>query len=226
VVCRSRICFTMIMTMISGSPSNGTEVLIHRISGGDRQALPELFTRQRRRLRRMVRLRLDQRLQGRVDPEEVLDEVYRDVLQRAREYFSEPKVSPFVWLRQLTDERLAEVHRRLIQSAAQHAGNEVSLFRGPLPEATSASLAAMLLGQLSEPVHAARRAAQQIRLQETLTQMDRLDREVLVLRHFEMLNNDETAEVLGVSRSEASRYYLRALKLIKESMSSAPGFSG
>jgi RNA polymerase sigma-70 factor, ECF subfamily len=212
------------MGMIAGSQSNGTEVLIGRISGGDREALPELFTRLRKRLRRMVRLRLDQRLQGRVDPEEVLDEAYRDVLQNAREYVADPRVSPFVWLRQLTGRRLSDVQRRFIQSG--DVDQEVSLFRGPLPQATSVSLAAMLLGQLSQPFQAAQRAAKQIRLQETLKQMGPVDREVLVLRHFEMLNNDETAEVLGLSRSEASRYYLRALKLIKESMSDTPAFSG
>jgi RNA polymerase sigma-70 factor (ECF subfamily) len=212
------------MGIIAGSQSNGTEVLVGRISGGDREALPELFTRLRKRLRRMVRLRLDQRLHGRVDPEEVLDEAYRDVIQNAREYFADPRVSPFVWLRQLTGRRLSDVQRRFIQSG--DAGAEVSLFWGPLPAATSVSLAAMLLGQLSQPVQAAQRAAKQIRLQETLKQMGSVDREVLVLRHFEMLNNDETAEVLGLSRSEASRTYLRALKLIKESMSDTPASSG
>jgi len=226
VECQRRFCFTILMAMIAGSQSNGTEVLVLRISGGDREALPELFTRLRKRLRRMVRLRLDQRLQGRVDPEALLDEAYHDVLQHAREYFAQPSVSPFVWLRQLTGRRLSEVQRRFLGSSARDAAQEVSLFRGALPQATSVSLAAMLLGQLSQPIQAAQRAAKQIQLQETLKQMDPVDREVLVLRHFEMLNNDETAEVLGLSRLEASRYYLRALKLIKDSMADAPGFPG
>ena len=114
------------------------------------------------------------------------------------------------------------MQRRFLGSA-RDAAQEVSLFRGALPQATSVSLAAMLLGQLSQPIQAAQRAAKQIQLQETLKQMDPVDREVLVLRHFEMLNNDETAEVLGLSRLEASRYYLRALKLIKDSMADSQG---
>jgi RNA polymerase sigma-70 factor (ECF subfamily) len=213
------------MVVTAGSQSNGTELLIRRVNGGDGAALPELFGRVRRRLRRMVRLRLDPRLQGRVDPEWVLDEAYRDVREQAREYVAEPKVSPFVWLRQLTEGRLTAVQRRLLKSVSVsgEVGQEVSLFQGPLPEVTSVSLAAMLLGQLPHPVQEAQRAAKQIRLQETLKQMDRVDREVLVLRHFEMLSNDETAEVLGLSRLETSRYYLRALKLVKESMSDSPG---
>jgi RNA polymerase sigma-70 factor (ECF subfamily) len=214
------------MVTLGGGQSSGTEVLIHRISGGEAAALPELFERRRRRLKRMVRLRLDQRLQGQVDPEDVLDEAYRDVLQQAREYLAEPKVSPFVWLRQLTDRRLADVQRRFLRSSPADAECGVMLFQGPLPQVSSVSLAAMLMGQLPAPIQEAQRAAQQIRLQEALKQMDAVDREVLVLRHFEMLNNDETAEVLGLSTSEASRYYLRALKQIKESMSAVSGPSG
>jgi RNA polymerase sigma-70 factor (ECF subfamily) len=214
----------MNMVAIGGSQSNGTDVLIHRINGGEAEALPELFARRRKRLRRMVWLRLDQRLQGRVDPEDVLDEAFRDVLQHAREYLADPKVSPFVWLRELTNRRLTDVQRRRLESSAPDAGQEVMLVQGPLPQVTSLSLAAMLMGQLSQPVQAAQRAAKQIRLQEVLKQMLPVDREVLVLRHFEMLNNDETAEVLGLSRSETSRYYLRALKVMKDFMSDMPGF--
>jgi RNA polymerase sigma-70 factor (ECF subfamily) len=212
------------MASIAGNQANGTEVLIDRIKGGEAEALPELFARRRKRLRRMVRLRLDQRLQGCVDPEAVLDAAFRDVLQQAREYLAEPKVSPFVWMRQLTNRRLADVQRRLFASGSLDAGQDISLVQGPLPEVSSVSLAAMLMGQSSQPVHQAQHVAKQMRLQEALKQMRPVDREVLVLRHFEMLDNDETAEVLGLPRAEISRHYLRALKLIKDFMTDMPGF--
>jgi RNA polymerase sigma-70 factor (ECF subfamily) len=211
------------MVSIGGNPAGGTEVLIGRIKGGEAEALPELFARRRKRLRRMVRLRLDQRLQGRVDPEDVLDQAFRDVLQHARDYLAGPKVSPFVWLRQLTNRRLTDMQRRLFESAPPDIGQDISLVQGPLPQVSSVSLAAMLMGQFSRPVHDAQHVAKQMRLQEALKEMRPVDREVLVLRHFEMLDNDETAEVLGLPRSEVSRHYLRALKLIKEFMSDMPG---
>jgi RNA polymerase sigma-70 factor (ECF subfamily) len=213
------------MVTISQSPSNGSELLLRRIGGGDHEALPELFVRVRRRLRRMVRLRIDPRLQDRVDPEDVLDQAYRDVLQHGREYLSDPKLSPFVWMRQLANRRLSDAQSRFLKPGAVEVNQEVSLFQGPLPHVSSMSLAAMLLGEHSQPVQEAHRATKQIRLQEALKQMGSIDREVLVLRHFEMLNNDETAEVLGLTRSEASRYYLRALKLVKDVMLDTPGFS-
>jgi RNA polymerase sigma-70 factor, ECF subfamily len=213
------------MVSIGGNPAGGTEVLTERIKGGDAEALSELFARQRRRLRRIVRLRLDQRLQGRVDPDDLLDAVCRDVLQRAQEYVAAPNVSPFVWIRQLASRRLSDAHRRYFQSASPDVGQEISLVQGALPPVSSVSLAAMLMGQCSQPVHDALHVANQMRLQEALKQMRPLDREVLVLRHFEMLNNDETAEVLGLPRSEIGKHYLRALKLIKGFLSDLPGFS-
>jgi RNA polymerase sigma-70 factor (ECF subfamily) len=54
--------------------------------------------------------------------------------------------------------------------------------------------------------------------------MDALDREVLVLRHFEHLSNDEAALALGLKKSTASQRYIRALKRLKEILSAIPGF--
>jgi RNA polymerase sigma-70 factor (ECF subfamily) len=84
------------------------------------------------------------------------------------------------------------------------AGREVPLYRGALPQASSASLAQQMLAGLTSPTQAAVRAEMQILLQEALNSMDPLDREVVVLRHFEELNNVETAQVLGIETSAAS----------------------
>src|SRR4029077_16627747 len=100
---------------------------------------------------------------------------------------------------------------------------EVSLYRGALPQATSVSLAAHLLGRMTSAPQAAIRAEHKLLVQEALNSMDPLDREVLVLRHFEQLSNDETALVLGLKKGTASQRYIRALKRLKEFLSSIPG---
>jgi RNA polymerase sigma-70 factor (ECF subfamily) len=93
-----------------------------------------------------------------------------------------------------------------------------------LPEANSQSLAAALLGKLSSPSQAAMRSELQVRLQETLNSMDEIDREVLVLRHFEQLSNVETAQVLGLQERTASKRYLTALRRLKGALGSMKGF--
>ena len=106
------------------------------------------------------------------------------------------------------------------------AGQEVSLYRGALPQASSASLAKHLLAGLTSPTQAAVRAELQLQLQEALNSMDPVDREVVVLRHFEELNNVETAQVLGIETSAASKRYMRAIRRLKAILDRVPGFFG
>jgi RNA polymerase sigma-70 factor (ECF subfamily) len=183
-----------------------------------------LFAHYRDRLRRMVRLRLDRRLYGRLDPSDVLQEAYLDFARRFPEYARAPSVPLYLWLRSLTGQKLIDLHRRHLGAKMRDAGQEVSLYRGALPQASSVSLANQLLGRLTSPSVAAIRAETQIRVQEALNSMDPLDREVLTLRHFEMLSNDETAEVLGISKKAASKRFVRALERLQDILTLLPGF--
>jgi RNA polymerase sigma-70 factor, ECF subfamily len=208
---------------MASEPSDVIE-LHRRIERGDESALLELFARHRDRLKRMVKLRLDRRLQGRLDPSDVLQEACIDVVRRAREYLANPSMPVFLWLRWITGQKLLILHRRHLGSKAREVGWEVSLHQGALPQATSVSLAAMLLGRLTSPTRAAQRAELQLRLQEVLNGMDPIDREILTLRHFEELNNNETAQILGISKTAASNRYIRALKRLKDALAGMPGF--
>jgi RNA polymerase sigma-70 factor, ECF subfamily len=99
---------------------------------------------------------------------------------------------------------------------------EVSIFHEALPEASSAALAAQLLGEQTSPSEAAVRAERLLRLQEAINQLDSIDREVLSLRHFEQLSRAETATVLGISEAAAAKRYIRALKRLKTTLGEAP----
>ncbi len=198
--------------------------LIQRALAGDESALALLFDGYRDRLRRMIRLRLDRRLSGRVDTSDVLQDAYLDVRKRIGEYARDPAAMPFhLWLRLIAGQRLTDVHRHHLGAQMRDAGQEVSLHRGPFPQANSVSLAAQLLGKMTRASHAAIRAEHKLIVQEALNGMDPIDREVLALRHFEHLSNDETAQVLGLTKSAASNRYIRALKRLKEILSSIPG---
>jgi RNA polymerase sigma-70 factor (ECF subfamily) len=155
--------------------------LCRRAVDGDRQAINELFGLYRDRLRAMVRLRLNRRLQGRVDPSDVLQEAYLEVCKGFPEYIRAPALPFFLWLRHITGQKLIAVHRQHLGAQMRNAGREVSLYRGALPQASSASLAAQLLGGFTSVSQAAIRAELQVRVQEALNSMDALDREVLAL---------------------------------------------
>jgi RNA polymerase sigma-70 factor, ECF subfamily len=201
-----------------------TEDLVERAAAGDGPALAELFERHRGRLEQVVRLRLDRRLQGRLDPADVLQEAYLDLTRRFPEYVANPALPFYLWLRLLTGQRLVDLHRQHLGAKMRDAGLEVSLAHGGMPSASSVSLDELILGRLTSASRAAIRAETRSRVQEALNGMDPMDREVLVLRHFEMLSNEETAQVLGIKPSAASNRHMRALRRLKEILAEVPGF--
>jgi RNA polymerase sigma-70 factor (ECF subfamily) len=199
------------------------EQLLTRAQTGDEGALGELFTAYRGRLERMVALRLDRRLTGRVDAADVVQEAYLEVHRRFPDYVLEQNVPFFLWLRLVTGQKLTDFHRHHLGAQMRDAGQEVSLYRGAMPQASSVSLAEQLLGKLTSASQAAIRAERKLFVQEALNRMDPLDREVLVLRHFEHLSNEDTARALELTKSAASHRYIRALRRLKEILSAVPG---
>jgi RNA polymerase sigma-70 factor (ECF subfamily) len=214
---------------MASSPADNsaeTDRLLRQAAQGDAQQWGALLQRHRQRLRRMVALRLDQRLQGRLDASDVIQEAFLEASARLPEYVQQPTLPFFLWLRFLTGQKLLQLHRQHLGTRMRDAGREVALYRGALPEASSAALAAQLIGHDTRPSEAAMKAERKIRLQEALNSMDPMDREVLALRHFEQLNNAETAQVLGLHESAASKRYLRALKKLKEILIDPTGRNG
>jgi RNA polymerase sigma-70 factor, ECF subfamily len=199
--------------------------LLERAAEGDARALEELFSRYRDRLKRMVHLRLSRRLQGRIDDSDVLQEAFLEISRKLTDYAQQPSLPLYLWLRHMTGLKLAEVHRRHLGTQMRDADREVTLHRGGLPEADSASLAAQLLGKLTTPSQAAVKAETRLYVQEALNSMDPLDREVLALKHFEQLSTSEIAAVLGLSKAGAGSRYLRAIKRLREILSQIPGFN-
>jgi RNA polymerase sigma-70 factor (ECF subfamily) len=212
------------MDVIMRSEESETDELIRRASAGDEQALADLFALYRNRLRKMVSLRLDRRLQGRIDPSDVLQEAYLDLAKELPKYREEPAIPFFLWLRLVTGQRLMRIHRRHLGAQMRDAAREVSLFRGPLPQVSSVSLAAQLLGQFTSVSQAAMRAEVQIQLQEALNGMEDVDREIIALRNFEELSNNEAAKLLGLEPSTASKRYVRALMRLQDRLKTVPGF--
>jgi RNA polymerase sigma-70 factor, ECF subfamily len=201
------------------------EDLVARVKRGDERALAELFSKERDRLWRMVQARLDRRLQGRVDPDDILQEAYLDATRRMAHFASEPAMSFFLWLRLIVGQTLIDVHRRHLEAQIRDAGRDVSIARAGSPGASSASLAGYLVAHLTSPSQAAIRAEMEAQLGQAIDSLDPIDREVLILRHFEELTNGEVAEVLGLQVKAASIRYVRAVARLKTILTRFPGFS-
>lgn len=203
--------------------SGEDDELVRRAAGGDEAAAAELFGRHRDRLQRLVRLRLDRRLQGRIDTSDVLQETYLDLVQQLPAFAARGDMPVFLWLRLLAGQRLSRLHRQHLGAAMRDAGREVPIDGGATPEAGSASLAVRLLGRLTTASQAADRAERKRLLEQTLDAMDPIDREIIALRNFEELTNAEAAAVLGLSKTAASNRYVRALARLQNALRDVPG---
>jgi len=188
---------------------------LRRLRGGDASAAA-VFSEYRERLLRMVQLRMDRRLLGRVDCEDILQETYLEVSRRLDSFLEQPAVPFFVWIRQITMQILIDTHRGHVGTQKRDANREISLYQGTIARASSLSLAAHLVGNLTSPSQAALRDEIIDEMRQALDQMDTIDREVLVLRHLEELSNNEVAEILNLDKSAASKRYVRALTRLKE----------
>ena len=208
---------------MSENNSSETEKFLKAAAGGSTPDWGAVLARHRDRLRRMVMLRLDQRLQGRVDPSDVLQEAFLEAAKHLKDYLSRPAMPFYLWLRSITGHKLSALHRQHLGTNMRDAGREVSLYRGSLPETSSAALAAHLIGQDTRPSEAAVRAERKILLQAALNSMDVIDREVLALRHFEQLSLAEVAQVLDIKEKAAGKRYLRALQRLKNILRAIPG---
>jgi RNA polymerase sigma-70 factor (ECF subfamily) len=214
------------MGTVMKDPPSETVRMLARLQAGDRRALSDLFQRHRERLRKMVELRMDPRLTGRIDASNVLQDGFLDLSKQVESYLSDRRLPVFLWLRLVVSDRLAMVHRQHLGTAMRDGGREISLYRNPLPRVSSAALASMLLGRLASPPNAAIRAGQILQVQEAVNSLDPLDREVVALRHFEQLTRGETAVVLGITEEAGAKRYIRALKKLKTILAAMPGGLG
>jgi RNA polymerase sigma-70 factor (ECF subfamily) len=188
-----------------------TEGWLAGVRRGDAEALAALLDHYRPRLRQMVRLRMDRRLAGRVDPSDVIQEVYLDAKRQVQAYLQEPKVDFYVWLRGLVGQRLSNVRRQHLGAKCRTAWREVSL-----PAESSLMLAQQLLAGGTSPSRALLKKELRRRVQQAIERLPPGDREVILMRHFEEMSNREVAQAIGLSESGATMRYGRALFRLKE----------
>lgn len=181
--------------------------LENALRGGDLSALTTLFERERERIQRMVHFRIDPRLAARIDPEDVVQDTFVEAEKRIAAFQAEDKPF-FLWLRLVAQQTMIDLFRKHIGAKMRNAAREV---HSPKTHAMSG----FFVGHFTSPSQAAMREEARQRIEQALDSMEEIDREVLLLRHFEELSNKETAEVLGIQENAASNRYVRALGRLK-----------
>ena len=189
-----------------------TDLLLSRIGQGDAAAGPTLFAAHRRRLRQMIAVRLDPRLSARLDPSDVLQDVFAEASQRLADYARQRPIPFYPWLRQIAWQRLVKLHERHVYAEKRSVGREV--WRA-LNDASAEHLADRLIDSATSPSGRLARKEALDRLARELARLSERDREVLILRYLEQLNVAEVAAVLGITESAVKLRHLRALDRLR-----------
>lgn len=195
--------------------ANFEEELLSRASAGDLQALGDLLQHYREKLLRIIHFRMDPRLRSRLDADDILQDAYIESNSRFADYVANQEMPFFLWLRFIAIQKLFQLHRKHLGAQIRDAAREVSIYSSPQPQATSAVLAAHLLGKHTSPSVAAVRAETTALVENALNSMNEMDREILALRRFEKLSNSEVSELLDITKTAASNRYIRALQRLK-----------
>lgn len=188
--------------------------LLLRSATDDGEARAQLLLRFRERLRRMIAMRLDRRLAARVDPSDIVQETMRDAFARLSEYFADPKIDFYPWLRRIAWDRLMDVYRQHIEAQKRSVLKEQN-WAPELNEQSVAELANSLITHSHNPRQQALRAELETRVLQALAQLKPHDREILVLRYLEQLDVTEIAGVLGISATAVTSRHLRALQRLR-----------
>lgn len=192
-----------------------TDELLVNCRAGDAGAVNELMDRHREVLRQLVRMRLDQKILRRIDVSDVVQEVLVEANRRLQDYLRNPAMSFRLWLRQIAQDRIIDAHRRHRVSARRSVDREQGLAVPRGADQSSAQLASLLSDHNLTPEAAALQQELARKVESAITQLDPRDNEIIVMRHYEHLSNQEIAQALDLTEPAASMRYLRAVRRLK-----------
>ncbi|WP_254507512.1 sigma-70 family RNA polymerase sigma factor [Anatilimnocola floriformis] len=195
--------------------SEPTQELLAGAKQGDSAAVNNLMDRHRDSLRRMVQMRLDHKVQRRVDVSDVVQDVLVEANRRLQDYIANPVMPFHLWLRQIAQDRIIDAHRRHRGSAKRSVDREQPMLVAGADDHSTMQLAAQLCDPQMTPGAAATQKEMVQAVELAITKLDDVDCEIIIMRHFEQLSNQEIAQALGLTEPAASMRYLRAIKRLR-----------
>jgi RNA polymerase sigma-70 factor (ECF subfamily) len=197
-------------------PDEPPERLLERARAGDAAARGRLLEAYRGYLRLLARLQLGRRLQGKVDPSDLVQEAF---LEAHRDFAAFRGATPAelrAWLRRVLAHNLANQLRRYQGTRRR----DVRLEREVAAELeqSSQALERGLAAADASPSRLASDREQAVRLADALERLPDDYREVLLLRHFEGLSFPDVARRLGRTVDGVKNVWARALARLRPLM--------
>jgi RNA polymerase sigma-70 factor (ECF subfamily) len=203
--------------------SEETQKLLDQIRQGDTAALERLLSLYREPLRRMIGLRLDPALASRLDASDVVQDALLEVSRRLKDYLRDASMPFDLWLRHIAKDHIIDAHRRHRKAQRRSLDREQPLVPASLAEHSSVELMGQLLDHELTPATAAMQQEMQRKVADAVARLDEHDREVIVMKLYEQLSNQDVAKILGLTEAATSMRFMRAVRRLKALL--APGGS-
>lgn len=200
--------------------------LLAEAKNGDPAAVNRLLERHRMSLRKLIQWRLDRRVAQRVDASDIVQDVLLEANTRLKTYLQNPQMPFHLWLRQLAQDQIVDMHRRHRGAQRRSIDREQSLASPEFNDQSGFDLMGQLADHELTPAAASIRKELEARFVAAVDELEDEDREIIVMRHFEQMGNSEVAQVLGVSAAAAGMRHLRALRKLRGILSDRPSASG
>jgi RNA polymerase sigma-70 factor (ECF subfamily) len=195
--------------------------LLNQARGGNGEAVNRLLERHRESLRRMVQMRLDRAVAGRVDASDIVQDVLWEASRRLPDYIRDGKMPFHLWLRELAKDHLIDAHRRHRKAQRRSVDRERSL-SAEFSDRSSLDLAAQLRDAELTPAAATIRKELEARFFAAVEELNDEDAEIILMRHHEHLSSAETAQALGLTAAAAGMRYLRAMRRLTAILGESP----
>lgn len=176
--------------------------------------LAEVWLEHRDRLVRLLATRMPRVLLRRMSADDMAQEAYLACGKRLEFLQSRPDVPMFVKLRRIALQTLTDFERRHLAAGKRDAMKE-STWDDADGDA-SVDAWAQFADTITSPRTRLVRMERQALARRILHELPATDREILELRHFEELSNNECAAVLDIAPKAASIRYVRALKRFQD----------
>jgi RNA polymerase sigma-70 factor (ECF subfamily) len=167
----------------------------------------------------LARLQIGRRLQGKVDPSDVVQETFLHAVRDFAQFRGSSDKELAGWLRQILAARLADLFRRYCGTQ----GRDVRLEQALQVELDQSSqvLECGLVAPLSSPSEQAARHERATWLAQTLERLPADYRDVLVLRHLQECDFPEVARRMGRSVEAVKKLWARALAQLRRALGDA-----
>jgi RNA polymerase sigma-70 factor, ECF subfamily len=177
------------------------------------EVLGESLERCREYLHLLARLHLDHRLQGKLDPADVVQQTLMRAHEKRDQFRGRTDAELTAWLRQILVNNLAEAVRRFAaesRDVARERSLEASL------EESSARLESWLAADQSSPSQRFMRQEQGIRLADALAELPDDQRRAVELHHLKGYSVAEVGELMDRSRPAVVGLLFRGLKKLRQ----------